>query len=368
MDILHRGSRDGAVKRSTDDPSHFFARELRRLTARLLQGGAILACLLIGPPRSYGVFTFDEGDSVPEVTVGGRLFLETRFSQYFFANSAGRINDALRAGDPTMSRTAGVAEDLPGPFSGRSMNCRACHLVNEHQNTRGGGIRAYTDYARRSPIPGRGDGEILTLRRSPILVNSTLARSGSMFLHYDGEFTSIEDLVCGTLTGRNFGWLPGEKATAVRHIADVIRKDDGTDLFAQGTAGLSYATLLKGVDSEIPPFVRIPEDFRIDAAEATDEELLRAVAKLIGAYVDSLRFAAFLPDKGAQYFGSPYDVFLIKNGLPQRPRSDESSLSYARRLRERLSALSEPVWVTETDWAFFSIGSSSSSARSSSRG
>src|SRR5215831_13499483 len=89
----------------------------------------------------------DEDDDVPEVIVGGRLFLETRFSQYFFAHAKGRINGDLPAGDPVLARSVGVAEDLPGPFAGRSMNCRACHLVNEHQDRRGGGIRAYTDFA-----------------------------------------------------------------------------------------------------------------------------------------------------------------------------------------------------------------------------
>src|SRR5262249_44666841 len=157
--------------------------------------------------------------------------------------------------------------------------------------------------------------------------------------HYDGEFASIEDLVRGTLTGRNFGWRDGEAATAVRHIATVIREDDGTDLFARQTAGLSYSALMKGAG---PPFVRLPEEFRLDVRAATDAEVLGAVAKLIGAYVDSLQFGLFRPDLGAHYVGSPYDFFLVKNKLPRRPDPKESDLAYSRRLRRDLAALAAP--------------------------
>jgi hypothetical protein len=203
----------------------------------------------------------DEGDELPEVTVGRRLFLETGFAQFFWANSKGRLNEPLAAGDPVMARSSGTAKDLAGPFSGRSMNCRACHLVNEHQREPGAGVRTYTDFARHSPIPARDDGQTHTPRRSPILVNSTVARSVPVLLHDDGEFASIEDLVRGTLTGRNFGWREGETEIAVRHIARVLREDDGFRCLRRQTAGLSYAALLKGGG---PPFVRVPEEFRLD--------------------------------------------------------------------------------------------------------
>ena len=304
----------------------------------------VLALLALWSPA------FDEDDDVAEVIIGGRLFLETRFSQYFFAHSRGRVNEPLAAGDPVMDRSAGVSEDLPGPFAGRSMNCRACHLVNEHLNTPGGSVRTYTDYARRSPIPARPDGAIRTPRRSPILVNATLARAVPLLLHADGEFASIEDLVRGTLTGRNFGWLPAESGAAVRHIAAVIRRDDGTDEFAKKTARLSYAVLFKG--EGLPPFVQIPEVYRLDVAKATDEEILNAVAKLIGAFVDSLQFGIFKPDLGALYVGSPYDAFLVKNSLPLRPDTGESAAVYASRLRVKIEALTDPAWIGPEDWGF----------------
>src|SRR5437899_9398826 len=68
----------------------------------------------------------------PEVALGERLFLETRFAQFFFAHSHGNANAVLTEGDPVLatSQTAS-GQSLPGPFAAFSMNCRACHLVAE---------------------------------------------------------------------------------------------------------------------------------------------------------------------------------------------------------------------------------------------
>ena len=35
------------------------------------------------------------------------------------------------------------------------------------------------------------------------------------------------DLVKGTLTGRNYGWLPDETPEAIAHVAKVVREDNG---------------------------------------------------------------------------------------------------------------------------------------------
>jgi hypothetical protein len=80
--------------------------------------------------------------------------------------------------------------------------------------------------------------------------------------------------------------------------------------------------------------------------------VLGAVAKLIGAYVDSLQFGLFRPDLGAHFVGSPYDFFLVKNKLPRRPDPNESDLAYARRLRGELAKLVDPAWITPADWTF----------------
>src|ERR1700729_1538636 len=106
-----------------------------------------------------------------------------------------------------------------------------------------------------APLSTRADGLLTTPRNSPLLVNATLTRDVPQIFHFDGEFPTIEDLVIGTLTGRNFGWLPSEQANAVAHIAKVIRGDDGNNDLAKsfGGGGISFNTLLLGTDPAIPP-------------------------------------------------------------------------------------------------------------------
>lgn len=43
----------------------------------------------------------------PPVVIGERLFLETRFAQYFFANAGGNVNRPLAAGDPVVATVRG---------------------------------------------------------------------------------------------------------------------------------------------------------------------------------------------------------------------------------------------------------------------
>src|SRR5262249_747637 len=145
----------------------------------------------------------------------------------------------------------------------QSMNCRACHLVDELQDTTGGGVRTYCDFARRSPIPANGDSLATTPRNSPPLVNATLSRGVPTLLHFDGEFATLDDLIIGTLTGRNFGWSPTQASTATAHIANVIRNDNGKNDLAKsfGGGGIPYATLLLGTSSKIPKRLVLPAQY-----------------------------------------------------------------------------------------------------------
>ena len=186
----------------------------------------------------------------PQVQIGERLFLETRFAQFFFTNSYGNVNATLLAGDPVMNVTVTTQGNLPGPFVGLSMNCRACHLEDEQGLTPGGGNRTFDDFARRSPVPARADGKTLTPRNTPPLVDATLPRKGATFLHLDGQFVSLDDLIKTTYTGRNFGWLPTEQRLAVAHIARVIREDDGSGALAQQYGG-SYKTVFSGASKDL---------------------------------------------------------------------------------------------------------------------
>lgn len=286
-------------------------------------------------------------DEAPEVAVGERLFLEPRFAQYFWAHAAGDPNAALAEGDPTLDVTARPDGGLPGAFAGQTMSCRVCHMVDEHRRTPGGGMRTYADFAARSPVPARAeDDETRTVRNAPTLVEAARRRG---LLHFDGEFASVAELVAGTITGRNYGWLPAEHGTAVAHVAAVVRGDDGRGVLAREFGG-RYARLLHGRSRAIPHAFRLPRRYRIDVARATDAEVLAAVSRLVAAYVRSLRFAR---DERGDHAGSPYDRFIARNGLPGRP-GRRAPRAYTRLLRRRLAARPRLAFVSPRRLAFVS--------------
>lgn len=281
-----------------------------------------------------------------EAAVGERLFLETRFAQAFkvFVDNGGNVNDPS-VEDPVMdiveTTTPGAPID-PGPFKGQSMNCRACHMVDDVLSAPGGGMRTYADFARRSPLPARADGKTHAPRNSPPLMNSSVDRPGGVLFHFDAEFNSMEELVGATFTGRNFGWLPGERAQAISHLARVVRGDDGTGDLAQQFDGLSYRILFTGNTAAIPDEFRLPPQFRAFVESGSDQEIFDAVVRVIAAYVNGLLFSQS-EDDGAP-IRSPFDVFLAINGLPQQPDPNESSLDYSRRLH--MNGLATPQFVT----------------------
>src|SRR4029079_7224985 len=188
-----------------------------------------LLCSFLVLPKTFAATSCEgelpEDADPPPVAIGERLFLETRFAQFFAANSQGNANTVLDVGDPVMDTTQTTGDPFPGPFAGQSMNCRQCHFVDENATAPGapaGGVRTYADFARRSPVPRREDGKLTTPRNSPPLVNASLVRKGGVLFHFDAEFATMKDLVKATLTGRNFGWLPGEQEQAIAHIARII--------------------------------------------------------------------------------------------------------------------------------------------------
>ena len=262
--------------------------------------------------------------------LGERLFLDTRFAQTFkvFVDNGGTVNDPKVSDavtDPL--ETLGAPID-PGPFKGMSINCRACHLVDDVLTSSGGGMRTYADFARRSPIPARADGKTHAPRNSPPLVNSTMERPGGVLFHFDAEFNSMEDLIAATFTGRNFGWLPGERARAIQHIARVVRGDDGS--FDLTDTGLSYRIVFTGTDPSIPDELSLPAKFRAFVGSDSDQEIFDAVVRMVAAYVNGLLFSQ-TEESGAP-IRSPFDVFLETNALPQAPNANESPMDYSRRL------------------------------------
>jgi hypothetical protein len=315
----------------------------------------VLGALLLVSPAGR---VHAQGDADPaEVAIGERLFLEARFAQFFAANATDVNQPLPGGGDPVTAQTETTGAPLPGPFAGQAINCRACHLVDEQlvfdaqglPDLRVGGMRTYADFARRSPVPARAeDGLTHTARNSPALVNASLARRGGLELHFDGEFSSLHELVQETLLGRNYGWLPSERKQAVAHVARVIRQDDGRGELASRSGG-AYRRVLAGIDPRIPPALVLPRLLRIDVTKASDAQIVAAVARLIAKYVAQLEFAR--DDTGA-FSGSPFDLFLLRNNLPRTPRVHETPDAYSRRLAAALDRLTSPLFVAEVDGPF----------------
>ncbi|WP_260738245.1 hypothetical protein [Tunturiibacter lichenicola] len=308
--------------------------------------GVVVGC---GSGTAPAVSTENEGATPAADPIGERLFLDTRFAKFFFQNMTA-VNTPLTTGDPVVAVVHTANGDLPGPFAGSSINCRSCHFVTEFQGVPNAGNRTYADFTTRSPLPVSQNGFDNTPRNSMQMVNTFRLDGGTQFLHFDGEFASGEDLVIGTLTGRNFGWAPEDYNTAIHHIATIIRGDNGSDqLAADRTDGLSYGVLFKGVDPRITSDILLPPSQRIDVTTATDMQVVQEVALCIAQYFKDLQFKK---DNYQRYIASPYDFFLNKNHLPRQRLAGESSAEYNTRLYNDVLALSNPVWVTSADGTF----------------
>lgn len=143
-----------------------------------------------------------------------------------------------------------------------------------------------------------------------------LIARAALYFHFDGEFSTIEELTASTFTGRNFGLLPGQKAEAIAHIARVMRGDDGSGVIAQQFDGLPYRLLFTGSNPNIPDELRLPPEFRALIGSRTDQGIFDAVVKVTAAYVKQLLFSQ--SDDAGHLIRSPFNVFLSRNGLPKK--------------------------------------------------
>ena len=279
-----------------------------------------------------------------EVVFGERLFLETRFSEYFyqFINNGGDYNQPLDNGDPQLDKTYRFFGLPPyqipfadSPFKGTSYSCRTCHMVDEHADQKELGMRTYADYSSRSPVSKRSDLETTTVRNSPVLVDSAIQRT-NFLLHADGEFSTLSELIIGTLTDRNFGWLPGENTLAKEHICNVVKQDNGNSDIASEFGGFSYQEIFSGKtnqNTQLPSEYLIEEQFRLDIKNSSCEKILLSLASLIEIYIDDLRFAK------DETILSPYDTFLKINNLPLTPNDNEDDDQYSLRLLSSIESL-----------------------------
>lgn len=287
----------------------------------------------------------NEGGAPAEQQIGERLFVDTRFAEYFAAHMTG-VNDPLALGDPVVAQVQTTSGSLPGPFAGQSINCRSCHFVVEFQGVAGAANRTYADFIDHSPLPLPMGSFTSTPRNAMQMVGSLQPRNAPTFLHFDGQFNDPADLVKSTLTGRNFGWGPTQTQQAVAHIARVIREDNGMNVPAQEYGeNLPYATIFLGTQPGTPKDVLLPGPYRLDVTTATDDQIVNVVAQLIAQYTYGLLFKQ---DQFGRYYASPYDVFLRINHLPVQPKAGESIPQYNQRLYSIVSALSDPIFVDGT--------------------
>jgi cytochrome c peroxidase len=288
-----------------------------------------------------------ESEGAPaDQNIGERLFVETRFAEYFAANMTD-INAPLAVGDSVVSQVQNVyTGPLPGPFAGQSINCRSCHFVVEFEGVPGAGNRTYADFTTRSPLPLSMNGFTTTPRNAMQMVGSLEPRTVPTFLHFDGQFSDPADLVKETLVGRNFGWGPTQYQQAIAHIADVIRKDNGVNTPAsQYGCNLSYAVIFLGTDPTIPAVCHLPAQDRLDVSTATDDAIVNGISHLIAQYMYGLLFKQ---DENGNYYASPYDVFLRINHLPTQPAAGQTPQQYDRALYQAVVALANPIWVDGT--------------------
>ena len=311
-----------------------------------LSSGMVAGC---GSGVAPAISTENESATPAADPIGERLFLDTRFAKFFFEHMTG-YNAALASGDAVVATVMNPAGNMAGPFAGKSINCRSCHFVTEFQGVANAGNRTYADFTTRSPLPVSQNGFDTTPRNAMQMVNSFRRDGGTQFLHFDGEFASGEDLVVGTITGRNFGWGPEDYTVALHHIANVIRNDDGSDqLAADRSNGLSYGILFKGTDARITPDILLPASQRVDVRTATDVQIVSEVALCMAQYFKDLQFKH---DGDNRYVASPYDLWLTKNHLPRQPLAGESKLAYNQRLYNDVAGLQNPTWVTPADGTF----------------
>ena len=292
-----------------------------------------------------------EAENAPaEQNIGERLFVETRFAEYFAANATG-VNAPLSTGDPVVSQVQNVyTGPMPGPFAGTSINCRSCHFVVEFQGVTGAGNRTYSDFTTRSPLPLPMNGFTNTPRNAMQMVGSLQTHSGPTFLHFDGQFSDPADLVRTTLTGRNFGWGPEQGQQAVAHIATIIRQDNGMNTpAAEYGCYLSYSVIFLGTDPSIPSDCLLPPQYRLDVTQATDDQIVNDIAELIAQYMAGLLFKQ---DENGNYYASPYDVFIRINHLPAQPAAGETDQQYAARVYQQVLALTNPAFVDGTYGSF----------------
>ena len=269
---------------------------------------------------SLSVNLFAQEEDPPEVQLGERLFMEERFSQFFYQHSNGNLNHKLKSGDPILEKIQTDLGLFDHPMKGGQISCASCHFVDQLSSISRFAALTYNDFHRRSPVPDRQDGLTRTTRHTSNMVGVVIKDQP---LHWDGEFFSGTELACASLTGRNMGWQLFESGEARKHIVQILKKDDGS--FAE--SGKSYQEEFSSLG--------------VNITTLKDDELLEKACGFISDYMESLEFVK--DSRG--HIGSAYDQFLEVNGLPRKPNFGQTAREYADALRQEIMKLKKWRWV-----------------------
>ncbi len=178
------------------------------------------------------------------------------------------------------------------PRGDMETSCASCHMRSDPL-----GYRAFTERLSRSWLPGRNeDPGRETLRNTPTLLDL----AGQPFIHLDGEFSSLEEQTRKTLVGRNFGWLPSERQTALDHI--------NAALHAPGPPQ-SYREQFQAA-------------YALDIDSLDREQLVNAMGNAIADFMRSL----------TSEYTSSYDQFIALNHIDPSPKDGEGPHRYGTRL------------------------------------
>ncbi|MGA9773943.1 MAG: cytochrome c peroxidase [Blastocatellia bacterium] len=181
-------------------------------------------------------------------------------------------------------------------------SCSSCHLYSEDPEK----LHAFTDSFARSWVPWRtSDPRRDGLRNTPTLFDVAEMTQ----LHFDGEFRSLEDLVKGTMSGRTYGWLPGEQTEAIQQIYQTVLNDTESD-------NASYRD-------------QFNKAYGVDLEKLNKEEVIDLTARAVSDYLRTLKSKRT----------SPYDKFVQMNRLDSAPAQNETAAAFAKRLLARVTEL-----------------------------
>ncbi len=231
---------------------------------------SLFAVVAFGSGWEPRVLGKSETAGTPIIALGERLFRDARFST--------------------------PKGDLPA-------SCSDCHLYDQDPQ----GMRAYADFFNRSWVSSRtGDQRRLGLRNAPTILD--VAKMPQ--LHYDGEFSSLEALVKGTISGRPMGWMPGEETEAFNHARSVVLNDKGM------TPAGAYRDQFQKV-------------FNVDVTTRGRDEIVNLIAKAVAEYCRTLK----------THKDSAYDQFVALNKLDHGPSAIEDAKAFGERFIANVAQL-----------------------------